>query len=251
MGKFITLWIRELRGYFLSPVGYVVLCCFLFISGLNFWFAVSILNRQPTEITVAEAFFNTVPFWLGCLLMFPLITMRTFAEEFRMGTIEPLMTAPVTDLQVVLAKYFGALAFYVILWLPSLLYFQVFSLVTNMPTVHTPQAMAGSYLLVFLVGMLYLSVGCLASALTNNQIVAAVLALAGDLFLILTGLVTFIMLNVTPLFRDLIGYFSTIEHMMDFSRGVIDTRPVVFYLSGTALMLVLTFQVFQYRKWRV
>ncbi|MDP9291827.1 MAG: hypothetical protein M3O82_05630, partial [Verrucomicrobiota bacterium] len=93
MRKFFILLEREVRSYFYSPIAYVVLCFFLLLTGFNFYAGVSLLNRGPSAVTVVEAFFNTVLFWFGFVLIFPLITMRVFSEEFKMGTIESLMTA--------------------------------------------------------------------------------------------------------------------------------------------------------------
>ncbi|PYL17273.1 MAG: ABC transporter permease, partial [Verrucomicrobia bacterium] len=121
MRKFYTLLVREVRSYFHSPIAYVVLVFFLLVSGVDFYFQVSFMNQRPASYSVQEAFFNSVFFWFAFVLIFPLITMRLFAEEFKLGTIEPLMTAPVRDLQVVLAKFFGALVFYILLWIPTLL----------------------------------------------------------------------------------------------------------------------------------
>ena len=102
--------------------------------------------------------------------------MRLFAEEFKLGTIEPLMTAPVRDWQVVLAKYFGALFFYIILWIPTTLYFVIFQAVTHQPAADSTGAYLGGYLMILLLGMFYLSIGCFASVLTKNQIVAAIIS---------------------------------------------------------------------------
>ena len=99
---------------------------FLIVSGVDFYFQISFMNQRQMQYTVQEAFFNSVFFWFAFVLIFPLITMRLFAEEFKLGTIEPLMTAPVRDWQVVLAKFFGALVFYMILWIPTLVYFWIF-----------------------------------------------------------------------------------------------------------------------------
>ncbi len=250
MRTFVTLLNREVKSYFHSPIAYVVMGCFLFVTGLTFYAAVSFLNRGPTQVTVVEAFFNTILFWFAYVLVFPLITMRAFSEEYRMGTIETLMTAPVSDLSVVLSKFFGALLFYVTLWLPSLIYFVVFQSVTGGTAAHATGAYWGAYLMLLLVGMFYTAIGCLASALTKNQIIAAVMAFAAITLLFFGGLLTSLVLNVSPFFRDLVGYFSTIEHMAEFSKGVIDTRPIAYYTSATVFLLVLTFQVFQTRKWK-
>src|ERR671933_2028661 len=129
MRKFFVLLGREVRSYFYSPIAYIVLLFFLLLSGVDFYFQLSFMNGRPASYSVQEAFFNSVFFWFAFVLIFPLITMRLFAEEFKLGTIEPLMTAPVRDWQVVLAKFTGALVFYMILWVPTLLYFLFFKLV--------------------------------------------------------------------------------------------------------------------------
>jgi ABC-2 type transport system permease protein len=104
--------------------------------------------------------------------------------------------------------------------------------------------------MIILIGLFYLSIGCLASALTQNQIVAAVMAFALICMMFFVSLLSFLFLNASPALRELTYYFSTIEHMADFSRGIFDTRPVVFYLSMTTFTLFLTFHIFQYRRWK-
>lgn len=250
MRVFLTLLARELRAYFLSPVAWAVLFFFLLLTGFNFYAGVAALNRGPSEVTVVEAFFNTVFFWFGFVLIFPLITMRLFAEEYKMGTIEPLMTAPVRDSQVVLAKYCGALVFYTTLWLPSLLYFVIFNWITRLDAAGAAGPYVGAYAMLLLMGMFYLAVGCLASSLTRNQIIAAIMSFSVITLMFFMGLLTFFILNVTPALREITAYLSALEHMSEASRGFFDTRPVVFYLSLTVFTLFLTFHVFQSRRWR-
>ena len=251
MRKFWTLLTREVRSYFYSPIAYIVMIFFLIISGIDFYFQVSFMNQRQVQYTIQEAFFNSVFFWFAFVLIFPLITMRLFAEEFKLGTIEPLTTAPVRDWQVILSKFFGALVFYLILWVPTLLYFWIFARVTNQPAAHSPGAYFGSYLMLLLLGMFYLSIGCLTSVLTRNQIIAAIISFCAITLLFFLGLVQFILLDVTSETRELLGYFSAIEHMGTFSRGIIDTRPIVLYVSMTIVVLILTYQAFQSRKWRL
>jgi ABC-2 type transport system permease protein len=200
---------------------------------------------------VQEAFFNSVFFWFAFVLIFPLITMRLFSEEFKLGTIEPLMTAPVRDWQVVLSKFFGALVFYIVLWIPTLLYFVIFQLVTKQPAAGSVGAYFGAYLMMLLLGMFYVSIGCLASVLTRNQIVAAIISFCVITLHFFSGLLSFIMQEISSTTRQLLGYFSAIEQMGTLSRGEIDTRPMVLYTSMTIVMLVLTHQAFQSRKWRL
>src|SRR5947208_7003726 len=145
MRKFYTLLSREVRSYFHSPIAYIVLIFFLIITGIDFYFQVSFMNQRQVQYTVEEAFFNSVFFWFAFVLIFPLITMRLFAEEFKLGTIEPLMTAPVRDGHVVLSKFFGALVFYLVLWITTLLYFWILTWLANRPTAHSPGAYFGSY----------------------------------------------------------------------------------------------------------
>ena len=167
-----------------------------------------------------------------------------------MGTIEPLATSPISDLQIVLAKFLAALTFYVILWAPTVLYFMMFLLSTGERSAAPIGAIGSSYLILFLMGMFYLAIGCFASVVTRNQIIAAVVSFALIILVFFSGLLAIIIPNSTPMFRDLFVYFSAFEHLGDFSKGIIDSRPIVFYLTMTAFVLYLTLQVFQYRKWR-
>src|SRR5881392_2515552 len=131
MRKFIILLLREVRSYFYSPIAFIVLVFFLLVAGVDFYVQISFMNQRPLQYSMQEAFFNSVFFWFAFVLIFPLITMRLFAEEFKLGTIEPLTTVPVRDWQVVLSKFLGALVFYLILWIPTLLYFWIFGRITN------------------------------------------------------------------------------------------------------------------------
>lgn len=251
MTKFFTLLAREIRSYFYSSIAYIVLVFFLLVSGVDFYFQIGYMNQRPVPFSVEEAFFNSVFFWFAFVLIFPLITMRLFAEEFKLGTIEPLMTAPVRDWQVVLSKYFGALFFYIVLWIPTVFYFVIFQAITHQTAASSIGAYLGGYLMLLLLGMFYLSIGCFASVLTKNQIVAAIISFATITLLFFLGLVQFILLDVSSETRQLLGYFSAIEQMGTLSRGQIDTRPIVLYLSMTVVMLTFTYQAFQSRKWRV
>jgi ABC-2 type transport system permease protein len=250
MKVFLTLLIRELKSFFYSPIAYVVLFYSLFLGGVNFYYQVSILNGYPTETTVVEAVFMPALFWFPFVLSFPLITMRIYSEEFRMGTFETLTTAPLHDWQVVLAKYFGVLVFYCVLWTPSLCSFAAFQYVTGKMAANATGAYLGSYLLLLLMGAFYISIGNLASALTKDQINAATISFTTITLLLFLAFLPDIMNITTPGIRDVFSYISSVQHMQDFSKGIIDSRPVVWYLSMTVLVSFITFQVFQYRKWK-
>jgi ABC-2 type transport system permease protein len=250
MKTFLTLLGREVKSFFYSPIAYVVLFYFLFLSGFNFYSQISLMNGYPTEITVVEAFFMPALFWFPFILSFPLITMRIDSEEFRMGTFETLTTAPVKDWQVVLAKFTGVLIFYCILWAPTLGSFAVFEYITGKVAANAAGAFWGTYLLLLLMGGFYISIGCLASALTKDQINAATISFTTITLLLFLGFLPDIMNITAPAIRDLFSYISAIQHMQDFSKGLIDSRPIVWYLSMTVLISYLTLQVFQYRKWK-
>jgi ABC-2 type transport system permease protein len=250
MRTFFTLLGRELKSYFYSPIAYVVIFFFLLATGFNFHSGVSMLNRDETEVTVVEAFFNQILFWFPFILIFPLITMRTYSDEFRMGTFEMVTTAPVQDWQVVLAKFFGAFAFYCMLWGPTFTYFFAFQCITGKEAAMAAGAYGGSALLLALIGMFYCAIGCLASSLTTEQINAAAITFVAIFGAFLSSLLTLLFKVSDPLLSAIISYVSAIEHMADFSRGLIDSRPIVWYLSMTTLVLVINFQVFQSRKWK-
>lgn len=251
MRKFLILWRREIAVYFRSPMAYVILFFFLLLTGFNFWSQLTTMNRGPMPRPLAENFFNNVFFWVSFMLPFPLITMRLFAEEYKMGTIEPLMTAPVRDFQVLMAKYLSAVFFYAVLWAPTSLYFLIFQWQSGQQASSSPGALLGAYLMLLLIGLLYTAIGCLASALTRNQVVAAIISLALIVLIFSWGLLTVFFPNISLLLRDFADYFSPLKHMALFSQGLFDTRPVVLYLSLTFGVLFCTYQVFQFRRWRV
>ncbi len=250
MRRFFTLFGREIGHYFHQPLAYVVLFFFVLLTSANFQFTLKLLNRTDGQVSVMVAFFNSPLFWFPFLLMFPLLTMRLFSEEYKLGTIETLMTAPVRDIQVVLAKFFGAFVFYMVLWIPSLLYFFIFQWQAQLSAAETISSYFGAYTIIALVGLFYLSLGCLASALTKNQIIAAMAAFALICLMFFLSLISFLFPTNSPLLQEVTYYFSTLEHMAEFSRGIFDTRPIAYYVSMTLFTLFITYHVFQYRRWK-
>ena len=251
MRKFYTLLSREVSSYFYSPIAYIVLVFFLFVSGADFYFQISFMNQRAVQYSVQEAFFNSVFFWFAFVLIFPLITMRLFAEEFKLGTIETLMTAPVRDWEVVASKFMAALVFYMSLWLPSLLYFLIFGWLGNRSAIGFAGQILAPYLLLLVMGMFNVALGCLASALTSNQIVAAMISLVLTIGFFFVTLINYVVNSSSPILREITAYVAQLDHMDSFSRGIVDSRVFVFYPSMTLLLLATTYQVFQYRRWKV
>jgi ABC-2 type transport system permease protein len=250
MRRFLTLLQRELSAFYYSPIAYVVLFFFLILNGLSFWFAIAVLNKAPSENSVVQMFFNSAFFWIAYLLVFPVITMKLFAEEFKLGTIETLMTAPVRDWEVVMSKFVAAVVFYMSLWLPSLLYFLIFGALGNRAAIGSAGQLWAPYLLLLVMGMFNVGLGCVASALTSNQIVAAMISLVLTIGIFFLTLINYVVNSSSPLLRDITAYVAQVDHMDSFSRGVIDSRALVFYPSVTLLLLAITYHVFQYRRWR-
>lgn len=248
--QFLALLGRELKGFFYSPVAGVVMFCFLLLAGVAFHASVSVLNQGGLRTPLVALYFDSLLFWVAFLLSFPLVTMRMFAEEFRMGTIETLATAPVTDAQIVFSKYAAALLFQACLWAPGWLCFLAFERLTPNRAAPAAGAYVSTYLLLALVSACYTAAGCLVSALTRNQIIAAVGTLCLVLLLFFGGQLPGVTLRLTPLLAEVAAYVSTPEHVQAFARGWVDTRPMVFYGSGAAFFLFLTFVAYQSRKWR-
>lgn len=250
MTIFWTLVRRELGSYFGSLSGYVVMGTVLFLLGLGCSHLILYLNENKSDIPLTELFYRTWYFWLIVLLINPAITMRTFAHEKSSGTYENLMTAPVGDSEVVLAKFAGSLIFYLIIWIPfpfCLLFLRSYiGEAANLD----PGTMIATLLGITLVGSLFISLGCFASALTRNQTIAAMTSFALGIGLFILSFFAYShVYNGGPL-DPLMAQVSMIDHMEDFVRGVIDLRHTVYYLSLTAFFLFLNVKVVESRRWR-
>jgi len=227
---------RELRSYFLSPLGWVVATGFLFFNGLAFQTILDYLNnpQAPASMTPLDFFFGgTLFFWLAMLFVGPVLTMRLLSEERRSGTLEMLLTAPITEGQVVIGKYLGAFLFFVFLWLPTLIY--VALLAGKLPLDWGP--IGASYLGTLGIGAMFLAIGVFTSAVTRNQVVAAVFSFALTFLAFLPAFLEFLVND--PKMRDALGYLNLYQHMDDFSKGIVDSRRLVYYLSVTAFFLFL------------
>src|ERR1051326_1787973 len=178
MQVYLTLTRRELGSYFLSITGYIIIAAAVFVLGFSFVVMMRNLGSGPTPMPLTEMFYVTQLFWLILLAGPPVITMRLFALEKFSGTFETLMTAPVKDLQVVMAKFTAGMLFFALMWLPLLGCIFVVQHFTTAPDPLDLGAVASTFLGILLLGGMFTSVGCCASALTRNQAVAAIISLA-------------------------------------------------------------------------
>ena len=247
MTKVLAIVRRELVAYFSSPLAYIVLTAFLLMQGYIFSIIVSFLNNPMTQaMTPLRLFFGgTVFFWLFLLFTVPVITMRLLAEERRSGTVEVLLTSPVTEGQVIVGKFLAALVFYVVLWLPTVIYVVVLK---QHSTIDLGPVLAG-YLGVLLVGFLFLAVGTFTSTLTNNQLIAAIMAFAALVVLFSIGLLEQLLVS-SSWFREAFAYMNLWTHMDDYAKGIVDTRHVVYEISVGLLFLFLAAKSLEVKKWR-
>ena len=246
---------KEMRLYFTSPVAWVVMTIFLFIAGYFFYsiFAFytlasmqSAMNPQMgRELNVTDSvlrpLFSNMSVIL--LLLMPLITMRLFAEERRSGTIELLLTYPVRDGAVLVAKYLAALALYALMLALTLLYPGLVAFFTRLEW----GPLVSGYLGLLLMGATFLAVGIFASSLTENQIVASITTFGILLFLWVIG---WSAEYVGGAWGRVLSHLSLLDHFDTFARGVLDTKDVIYYVDVTVIALFLTLRSLEARRWK-
>lgn len=236
---------REVASLFLSPVAYVVICLFLLLNGWIFYFDAQSLRSSPQQIEfVVKALYGKVPFW--CLVLTPFITMRLVAEEKRSGTLEGLMTAPVTSAHVVLGKFIAAQTFFSLIWVTLLLHVTVLAVLGDVD----PGPVIAVNIGTFALGAAMNALGLAASSLTRNQIVAAIVSFMGNLMLLLSDMLRDV-LPRDPETERLLDYVGVMNHFQnEYLRGVVDLRFLGLYLAWTLLFLFLAVRSVEARRWR-
>lgn len=234
-----TVATRELGAYFLSPIAYAVMAIFLFATGMAFGLGAFVNGKEPSLRMLFDS-------WMLVILVFvlPMLTMRLLSDEFRSGTIETLMTAPVTDTEIVLGKFLGALGFFLILVAGMLIYPILLAMYGSLDF----KLLACHGIGLIFVGALYISVGLFFSSCTRHQVVAVLVGFA------LLALMTFASHALsrqveTGWIRAFLQQISVASHFYDFVRGLLDLNHVVFFLSTTALFLFLTVKRLEMRRW--
>jgi len=242
MKHFFTLLSHELRMLLVSPSTYIAATAFLFFMGFIFTGILETYTRTPQEASPANVFFQL--FWLPVFFMVPLLTMKCLAEERRLGTIETLLTTPVTTTEVVLGKYTAAYALYLSLWGATGGFFYILKRFSSDPRLLDVGPLVGGYIFIAVSGLLFIAIGVFASSLSRNQAVAGILA-----FVMLAALIVggrwlgesaFLDREVLAPVKAAVDYAQIFAHYDDFTRGVIDTRHLLFYASGTAVALILS-----------
>lgn len=250
MRNVLTIAGKELRGYFVSPMGWVVMGLFALLFGYFFYahldyFVTESMRSQGAPVNVNQSLIRGV---LGnasviTLFLLPMITMRTYAEEKRSGTIELLLTSPITDVQIVLGKFLGAIGFYAALLGVTLLDIAILFIFGN------PEVMpvVTGYLGLFLQGSCLISLGLFISSTTKNQVVAGAATFVVSLML---WIVSWLGSSFGPNTAAVLSYLSITEHFEDFSKGIIDTKHALYYLSVIAFGLFLTVKSVDTERWR-
>jgi ABC-2 type transport system permease protein len=255
MNNILAIAHKELKGYFASPVAYVVIGFSAILFG---WFFINLLYyfdrtqmqagsgfQGPQSVNVNEILISPLFLNVSVILLFtlPLITMRTYAEEKRSGTIELLLTSPLTDLQIVIGKFLGGMVLYLAMLAVTLVHVGFLFAYGNPEW----RPVATGYLGLVLMGGCFLSLGLFISSLTRNQIVAGMVTFAVFLmFWVVNWIATF--MDPTP--QAVLNYLSITEHLNDFARGVLDTKHLVYYSSFIAFSLFLTVRAVDSERWR-
>jgi ABC-2 type transport system permease protein len=241
-----ALYKREMLSLWVTPLAWLVLFVFLMLQGTSFYLLADHFSQVTSslyELEPTQAYFTSLFVPMSLLLVCPALTMRLFAEERRSGTAESLLTAPVGVASIVGAKYAAVLSTYVLLWLPTLLYVVI---VRNLGEIDWPVVFA-SYLGILAIGVAYLAIGGLMSALCTSQLAAHLLTtfVLFGLFIIGVGERVF----DAGALRDVCAHVSVLSQLEDFAQGVIDTSRLLFDLSVAALCLFLTARVLESWRW--
>jgi ABC-2 type transport system permease protein len=240
MKNIVAIFKKEFITYVSSPIGYVFIIFFTLVSN-GFFFIVQDFFRQG-QVTM-RGYFMVLP-WIF-LFFVPAITMRLWSEEKKMGTIEILLTMPLTEWEIILGKFFASLAFLCITLLFSI------TIPFSLAYLGNPDegVMIGSYVGAVLMGAAYLAIGLYFSSLTDNQVIAFIFSLVVIFMLLLVGIAP-TYLNKLGVFVYVCEYLSLLTHFHNVARGVIDTRDLVYYLSVIVLFLFLNSKNIEARKWR-
>ncbi len=242
----ITLFRKEISSFFSSLIGYIVITVFLLINGLFLWVFPLEFNILDFGYASIENLFMLAP--IVFLFLIPAITMRLFADEKKSGTIEILLTQPLTDLEIILAKYFAGLVLVLFSLLPTLIYFfSVYQLGLPPGNIDTG-GMWGSYIGLLFLGASFVAIGLFSSSITDNQIISFIIAifLCGFLYIGFEFIYSLDLFGNIDLFIKSLGINA---HYTSMSRGVIDTRDVIYFLSVIALFIILTKFSLASRKW--
>lgn len=235
MKNILTITRKELVSYFTTPVAYIIIMVFLGITG---WYFTNELFLNG--VITMRVVFGVIPFIF--VIFIPILTMRSFAEEKKIGTIELLLTRPISDFDIIIGKFLATLILTFFTLLPTVVY--VISLSFLGPVDYG--TILAAYIGLILMAGVYISIGIFTSSLTENQIVAAILSF---LFIFILYLLNYVLNYLPATIASILQYISTSYHFASIQRGVLDSRDIIYYLSGITIFLFLTRLSLDKRKW--
>ena len=254
MSNILAIAQKELKAYFASPIAYVIIGLFALVFGFFYYIGVGIFIQQSAQMmglqgspaqNVNEQVIRPMFLNASVILLFvlPMITMRTYSEEKRSGTIELLLTSPLTDVQIIMGKFLGALALYAAMLAVTLIHVGVLFALGNPEW----KPVATGYLGLLLMGGSFIAIGLLISSFTRNQIIAVM----GTFAVVLLGwIINWASTLAGPRGREILDYMGITNHLEDFTRGVVDTKHVIYYVSLIAFALFLTARSVDSERWR-
>lgn len=235
MNNILTIFKKELKSYFYSPVAYIVIVVFLIITG---WFFTS--GLFVAGVISMRSVFEIIPFIF--LFFIPAISMRTFSEEKKAGTIELLLTKPITDFEIVIGKFLSTFGLAALTILPTVIYVASLKMLGPIDI----GSIFSAYIGLLLMSGIYIGIGIFASSLTENQVVAFIISfLMIFVLFMMNKILMFIPAPIVPI----VEYISSDYHFSSITRGVIDTKDLIYYFSGIYIMLLLTKTSLEARKW--
>jgi len=252
MNNVLAIAGKELRSYFASPIAYVVIGFFAFLFGYFFYAMLIIFNQQSAQFEgqgggadINQQLIRPLFLNASVILLFvlPLITMRTYSEEKRSGTIELLLTSPLTDVQIILGKFLGAMGLYAAMIAITAVHMALLFSYGNPEW----KVVVTGYIGLLLMGGCFISVGLLISSLTKNQIVSGMATFA--VFLLL-WVINWIASFTGPTTQSVLNYLSITDHFDDFTRGILDTKHLVYYFSVMSFGLFLTARSVDTERWK-
>jgi ABC-2 type transport system permease protein len=255
MSNILAIAHKELKSYFSSPIAYIVIGFFAFVYGYFYWVMLTYFVRAslqmgqmggPQSMNINEQLIRPLLSNVTVVVLFvmPMITMRTYAEEKRSGTIELLLTSPLTDVQIILGKFLGALALYAVMLAVTMIHIGILFIYGSPEW----KPLATAYLGLLLLGGSFISLGLFISSLTKNQIVAGMVTFA--VFLMFWVISWAGSVSSGGWVTDVTNYLSIIDHFDDFAKGVIDTKHLVYYISFICFGLYLTARSVDTERWR-
>ena len=238
----IAIFKRELHAYFISPVGYIFVAVFLLVSGALFTFT----NIQMGEDADIATYFLAIIFTF--IVLIPLLTMRSLSEERKTKTEQMLLTAPVSLTGMIFAKFFAAFVLFTLTLLTSCLNFYVLYKFEAAPGATNTAVLMGNVISILLIGSAFIAIGLFISAMTENQLTAAIISITTIMFLLLSGIISASIGNIV--IRYIFDFFSIFSRFSAFTYGIFDINAIIYYVSIVIIFLFLTIRIYEIRRWQ-